>query len=136
MSIHAMIVLVTVMMMNELFQKPAYSSCPCRINRNDPAAIAGGYASWTTPYSYNAVREMQLAIGLLSNGSCLRSGQLEELINCEAGQIKLPPNRLKDRCIELNLACPDVSFGHTTKPCPTSLHWDSSQYSIVLVGIT
>lgn len=115
-----MIVLVTVLVMHELFQKPAHSSCPCRINESDPAAIAGGYSSWTTPYSYNSVREMQLAIGLLSNGSCLRSGQLEELINCQAGQIKLPRDRLKDRCIELNLPCPDVSFGHTMQPYPTS----------------
>ena len=81
----------------------------CRIDRSDPAAIAGNYSSWTTPYSYNPVREMQQDIGLLKNGSCLRSSQLEDLIHCAAGQIKLPHDQLKDRCIDLGLECPDVS---------------------------
>ena len=81
----------------------------CRLDRSSPAAITGGYSGWTTPYSYNSVRELQLDIGLLSNGTCLRSGQLEELIHCQPGQIKLPPDQLKDRCLELNLTCPDVS---------------------------
>ena len=96
-------------------------SVSCRINKSDPAAIAGKYSSWTTPYSYNTVREMQQAIGLLSNGSCLRSGQVEELIHCEAGQTKLPPHQLKDRCLELNLTCPEVNFKHTTQPLPYQL---------------
>lgn len=81
----------------------------CRINRSSPAAIAGGYSGWTTPYSYNPVRQVQLDIGWLSNGTCLRAGQLEELIDCEAGLIKLPREQLKDRCLQLNLTCPDVS---------------------------
>ena len=93
----------------------------CRINKSDPAAIAGGYSSWTTPYSYIMVRKMQQDIGLLGNGSCLRTGQVEELIHCEAGQIKLPPHQLNDRCLELNLTCPDVSFKRTTQALPYQL---------------
>ena len=108
----------------------------CRLNRSDPAAIAGGYSTWTPPYCYNTVRVMQLASGLLTNGSCVRSGNLQELIHCKDGQIKLPSDRLKARCLELDLSCPDVSCQYTIQPCPTSLHWGFSQDSTVPVGIT
>lgn len=97
------------------------ASMSCRLNRTSPAAIAGGYSTWTTPYSYNVIREMQLAIGLLRNGSCVRGGTLEELIRCEPGQIRLPFDQQKDRCLELGLACPDVSFNFTMQPLPYQL---------------
>lgn len=97
------------------------ASVSCRINKSSPAAIAGGYSTWTTPYSYNSIRELQLAIGLLRNGSCLRGGTLQELIHCEPGEIQLPPDLLEDRCLELGLACPDVSFKLTVQPLPYQL---------------
>lgn len=86
----------------------------CRLDRRHPAAIAGGYSGWTTPYSYNPVRQMQVDLGVLNNGTCLRSGQIEELTHCEAGSIKLPRQELKNRCLALNLTCPAVSFWSTS----------------------
>lgn len=82
--------------------------CFCRIQRSDRPAQIGKYGGWTTPYSYNTVRELQLKIGLLVNNTCLRSHQLEDLIICRPGQIKLPLNRLRAQCVNLGLECPPV----------------------------
>ena len=83
--------------------------CCCRIDRSDYPAQAGGYAGWTTPYSYNTVRTLQQDIGLLKNGSCLRSNEIEDLITCAAGQIKLSLDQLRMQCAREGLHCPDVS---------------------------
>lgn len=66
------------------------------------------YGGWTTPYSYNQVRQLQIQIGLLVNDTCLRGYQLEDLIICKPGQIKLPLSRLRMQCAELGLECPAV----------------------------
>ena len=81
----------------------------CRIGRNDYPAQAGGYATWTTPYSYDPVRTLQKDIGLLKNGSCLRSDDIEDLITCAAGDVKLPLAQLRGQCARLGLPCPVVS---------------------------
>jgi len=88
----------------------------CRIDRSDYPAQAGGYAGWTTPYSYNTVRTLQQDIGLLKNGSCLRSNEIEDLITCAAGQIKLPLDQLRMQCAREGLHCPEVSHLQITLP--------------------
>ncbi|DBB01954.1 TPA: hypothetical protein ACH3X1_000542 [Trebouxia sp. C0004] len=87
-----------------------------RIDRSDYAAQAGGYAGWTTPYSYNIVRTLQQDIGLLKNGSCLGSNEIGNLITCAAGQIKLPLDQLRMQCAREGLHCPE-GYGCFCSPC-------------------
>ena len=98
----------------------------CRINRSDYPAQAGGYAGWTTPYSYNTVRTLQQDIGLLRNGSCLRSNEIEDLITCAAGQIKLPLDQLRMQCAREGLHCPEVTQPPACTAC-SACPWDSQK---------
>ena len=103
----------------------------CRLDRSDLPAIAGGYAGWTTPYSYNSVRTLQQDIGLLKNGSCLRSDSIEDLITCAAGEIKLPLDQLRLQCARLGLPCPAVRLdSHTCLTCLLHLEMVSDSTNV------
>ena len=92
----------------------------CSINVSHPAAVAGRYDSWSTPYSYLDAYQMQLDTNALVDGACLSTEDTYDMIECPSDTYKLAEDQISGLCAAQGLPCPEVSPEGRFLHCPAT----------------
>lgn len=86
------------------------------LNSTNPAAVAGGIATFSPPQSYHSLYQLELDIGWLQNGKCIRSNAMYATIVCPPGTFKISEAQAEKSCEAEQLPCqPD--YDCVCRPC-------------------